>query len=181
MPQLSVTEANWQKGAAALADEFYGFVGDDVSGRQELLRGLSDVVESCGPFDGLMGFSEGGTVAATILLEDAQNASFGGLRYAVFFSAAPPFDVDALQAGVLRQLDPSVDGVSIPIPTAHIWSSVAGADELKVHESLASVCDADCREVFHHNLGHDVPGAKSDEGVAGALRAIERTIEKARV
>lgn len=168
------------KGAAALADEFYGFVGDDISERQELLQGLLDVTESHGPFDGLIGFSEGGTVAATILIEDSKNASFGGLKCAVFFSAAAPFDPAALRTGVLKHIDPSVDDVPINIPTAHIWSSVATAEELKVHESLAKFCDKDCREIFHHDLGHDVPGAKSDKGMAGTLRAIERTIEKTR-
>lgn len=80
-----------------------------------------DVVESQGPFDGIMGFSEGGIVAATLLLEDARRP-FANFKCGIFFSAAPPLDPDDLRAGSVRSLDPVQDRVSVHVPTAHIYS-----------------------------------------------------------
>ncbi|RSM19606.1 hypothetical protein CDV31_001493 [Fusarium ambrosium] len=51
--------------ACEVADDIkYGFLGElsEVSQYQDLLDGLIGVVQSQGPFDGIMGFSEGGIV-----------------------------------------------------------------------------------------------------------------------
>lgn len=128
-----------------------------------------------------MGFSEGGTVAAMLLVEDARHGSFGGFQCAVFFSAAPPVDPDAVETGVVRRLDPAVDGVVLTVPTVHMWSTTCTPDEARVHQTLAQLCDASVRQIFLHGRGHDVPGAKSDEEeFQGSVRAIERAIEIAR-
>ncbi|KAI1105774.1 serine hydrolase FSH [Jackrogersella minutella] len=166
-------------GAEAIADEFFGYVAHSVEQDQDLCDNMVEFVESQGPFDGIMGFSEGGTVAAMMLVEDARHGSFGGLKCAVFFCAAPPFDPDLVRSGVIKYTDPDVDGVLLTIPTAHIWSQIAGADEIKVHQALSQLCDDQVREIFLHDLGHDVPGSKSDKDLAGALRAIEHVIENA--
>ncbi|KAI1647088.1 serine hydrolase FSH [Daldinia loculata] len=166
-------------GADAIADEFFGYVAHDADQDRELCDNMIEFVESQGPFDGFMGFSEGGTVAAMMLVEDARHGSFGGIKCAVFFCAALPFDPDQARTGVIRYIDPDTDGVLLTIPTAHIWAQTAGAHEIKVHQSLTQICDDRVREVFLHDLGHDVPGAKSDKGLAGAVRAIEHVIENA--
>ncbi|KAI1372417.1 serine hydrolase FSH [Hypoxylon crocopeplum] len=166
-------------GAEAITDEFFGYVAHNVEQDRELCDGMIELVESLGPFDGLMGFSEGGTVAAMMLVEDARHGSFGGLKCAVFFCAAPPFDPDLARTGVIKYADPDRDGVLMTIPSAHIWSQTAGADEIKVHRALSQLCDEQVREVFLHDLGHDIPGSKSEDGLAGALRAIEHVVENA--
>ncbi len=166
---------------------------------QDLLDGLVDIVESQGPFDGLMGFSEGGIVAAMLLVEDSRRP-FAGFKCGIFFSAAPPLDPDDIRNGTARCLNPATDGVAVKIPTAHIWSSKtaeAGFGQLpsplahlwsgagwenpeRVHEALARLCNERLCEVFMHDLGHGVPGSTSDQGLRGTLRAIEHTIENAR-
>ncbi|KAI0837071.1 serine hydrolase FSH [Hypoxylon sp. FL0890] len=166
-------------GAEAIADEFFGYVTHNIEQDQDLCDSMIEFVEGQGPFDGIMGFSEGGTVGAMMLVEDARHGSFGGFKCAVFFSAAPPFDPDLIRSGVLKYVDPATDGVLLTIPTAHIWSQTAGADEIEVHQRLSQLCDEKVREVFLHDLGHDVPGSKSDKGLAGTLRAIEHVIENA--
>ncbi|CAJ2512532.1 Uu.00g055470.m01.CDS01 [Anthostomella pinea] len=167
-------------GAATVTDEYFGYVGDSVSQYRELYDDLMDVVKAQGPFDGLMGFSEGGAVAAWMLLENARHPhTFGALKCAIFFSAAVPFDPEVIRDGIVRAVDPATDGVLIKIPTAHIWSK-AGDVNSKHAQSLSRLCEEGLREVFVHELGHNVPGSKSDEGLAGSLRAIEHTIENAK-
>jgi hypothetical protein len=63
-------------------------------------------------------------------------------------------------------------------PLSGLWTSSGMGDPEKLHQSLFQLCN-DERELFSHQLGHEVPGAKSAEGLSGALRAIERTIERA--
>lgn len=132
-----------------------------------------------GPFDGLMGFSEGGGVAAFLLIEDARRP-FGNFKCAIFFSAAAPFDPDALREGQVRVADVATDGVLINVPTAHMWSAVD--DENAEHARVVAGLSAEgLREEFVHRIGHDVPGSRSTEGLDEALRIIEHTIEKAKM
>lgn len=128
-----------------------------------------------------MGFSEGGAVAAWMLIENSRHPlTFGPFKCAIFFSAAVPFDPDVVRSGIVKPVDPAIEGEMIKIPTAHAWSSENDVNE-KAAQSLASLCNAKVRETFVHTLGHNVPGSKSDsEALAGALRIIERTIERAR-
>ncbi|KAI1340368.1 hypothetical protein F5Y15DRAFT_380456 [Xylariaceae sp. FL0016] len=127
-----------------------------------------------------MGFSEGGAVAAWMLLENARHpATFGDFKCAIFFSAAVPFDPDVIRTGTVRVPDPTVEGVMITIPTAHIWSTV-GDVNMERAQSLAKLCEPGLKEEYVHSLGHNVPGSKSDEALAGSLRVIEHTVERAR-
>nr|XP_036581026.1 EF-hand calcium-binding domain protein [Colletotrichum truncatum]KAF6789199.1 EF-hand calcium-binding domain protein [Colletotrichum truncatum] len=179
----------------------YGYFGDvtEVSQYQDLLEGLIDAVESLGPFDGIMGFSEGGIVGATLLLEDARRP-FANFKCGIFFSAAPPLDPDALRDGIIGCLDPTADAAALShVPTAHIYSHVKdttgsgianvqsplhglwveagwGTPE-QLHGSLSRICGKS--EVFVHDHGHRVPGSTDPQGLRGALRAIDRTIKSA--
>lgn len=126
-----------------------------------------------------MGFSEGGTVAAFMLTEDKRRP-FGDFKCAIFFSAGPPPDPDAVRSGIIRHVDPVTDGVVLEIPTAHIWSDIVEIDSVRAHRPLAQLCDEELRQEFIHDLGHDVPGSKLTRGLEGALRAIEHTIETAK-
>lgn len=182
----------------ALSDQFYGWLEEEVTvdNARELLLGLMDYVTAQGPFDGIIGFSEGGLVAASLLVEDARH-KFAGFKCGIFFSAPPPpLDPEVTRADVLRCLEPAKDGVLIHVPTAHIRET-NGLDELRCKsplnplwqrveevasgdDGLAQLCDADLREVFLHELGHQIPGSRPGEELSGALRAIERTMQKAR-
>ncbi|KAI0875890.1 serine hydrolase FSH [Hypoxylon argillaceum] len=168
-------------GAAAISDEYFGYVGSSIPEHEDLYHDLLDIVNNQGPFDGLMGFSEGGAVAAWMLIENSRHPlTFGPFKCAIFFSAAVPFDPDVVRSGIVKPVDPAIEGEMIKIPTAHAWSSENDVNE-KAAQSLASLCSAKVRETFVHTLGHNVPGSKSDsEALAGALRIIERTIERAR-
>ncbi|KAI0856788.1 serine hydrolase FSH [Xylaria cubensis] len=168
-------------GAAAISDEYFGYVGNTISEYEDLYHDLLDIIDDQGPFDGLMGFSEGGAVAAWMLIENSKYPlTFGHLKCAIFFSAAVPFDPDVVRTRIVKLVDPAIEGEMIKVPTAHIWS---GENDINARAamSLTSLCDAKLRETFLHSLGHSVPGSKSDsEALAGTLRIIERTIERAK-
>ena len=184
----------------------YGYFGElrSVSQYQDLLDNLIVEIQIQGPFDGVIGFSEGGILAATLLVEDARRP-FANFKCGVFLSAAPPLDPDAIRAGIVRCLDPDADGVTIHLPTAHIfscedgpacahntgagdignprspleklWSEADWGTPEQVHYSLTRLCDSG--EVFVHDLGHQVPGPRHGQALRGALRAINRTVERA--
>ncbi|KAI1276893.1 serine hydrolase FSH [Xylaria sp. FL0933] len=168
-------------GATAISEDFYGYVGETGSEHKSLYYDLLDLVNSQGPFDGLMGFSEGGAVAAWMLIENAKYPLiFGPLRCAIFFSAAVPFDPDIIRTGIIKPVDPAVEGEVIKVPTAHVWSDKNDVNSEKAR-SLANLCDARGRETFVHSMGHNVPGSKHDsEVLAATLRIVERTIERAK-
>ncbi|KAI0016814.1 serine hydrolase FSH [Xylariomycetidae sp. FL0641] len=167
-------------GAAAITDEFFGYIGDSVSQYKELYEDLLDLVQTQGPFDGLMGFSEGGVVAAWMLLENARHPHrFGDIKCGIFLSAAVPFDPDVVRTGLVRAVEPSGEGAVIQIPTAHMWSETGDMSAEKAQD-LVQLCEGSVREVFLHGLGHNVPGSKSEDYLAGVLRTIEHTIERAK-
>ncbi|KAL2203501.1 hypothetical protein CC79DRAFT_1060657 [Sarocladium strictum] len=154
------------------------------------------MVQSQGPFDALMGFSEGGILAATLLVEDSRRP-FANLKCALFFSAAPPLDPDALREGQVKCLSPAKDTTTIRMPTAHVYSHVddavhTGVPNLvsplhslwteqgwttpqDVHGSLAGLCERPM--VFVHECGHRIPGSRDNpQTLRGMLRVVERMV-----
>jgi hypothetical protein len=132
-----------------------------------------------GPFDGLLGFSEGASVAATILIEDArrQCASLK-IRCAIFFCGVSPLDLDFDGTnGGIRLLEPATDGVLLHIPTAHIWCDDSEWPTI-LGKDLATLCDASMSEHVVHKLGHNIPGSRSEQALRDTVRAVRRTIER---
>lgn len=161
-----------------IAGGSFRFAGHGPTELQELYNDLIQFVRAQGPFDGLMGFSEGGSVAAGVAIEDAKQP-FGHFKCAVFFSAALPAEPSLAREGTIRPLDYAKDGVLINIPTAHIWSE-SGSIHPGMGRELAKFCNEALRSEYEHDLGHDVPGCRSDKGLAESIMVIERTIERAR-
>jgi predicted esterase len=145
---------------------------------------LQDFLSENGPFNALIGFSEGAAVAASLLVHEARRTyDFGNApawNCAIFFSAGYLTDPnDMLDSGVIRQMNAADDGTVIKIPTAHIWSEQDAL--VGFGEKLSKMCDNSTKEEFIHSLGHQVPGAKTEDGLSETLRAIERTVERALV
>lgn len=96
----------------------YGVAKTDDSARQTLLY-LYEVMDKEGPFDGIIGYSEGATIAGTLLLHEQMRDKNEGripvLRCALFFGGWPP-------------MRPTLDGIvladesdlMIDVPTVHI-------------------------------------------------------------
>ncbi|KAL8793257.1 MAG: hypothetical protein Q9195_004194, partial [Heterodermia aff. obscurata] len=119
-----------------------------------MLNRLHRTMEEYGPFQGLIGYSEGALTAATLLIDVQQRCQLTGsentLTHALFFSGWPPLDPDG--TGVLLS---DTDGQVIQCQTIH----VLGSTDPYIHGSLAlyEVCNEDKALIFDHGKGHLVP------------------------
>ena len=72
-----------------------------------------------GPFDGIIGYSEGATVAATMLLYEKRQREWYGkepmFKYAIFFAGWPPVDPKTHAQVLADESDERID-----IRTLHI-------------------------------------------------------------
>jgi hypothetical protein len=86
---------------------------------KEAMEYLYGIMERDGPFEGIIGYSEGATVAATLLLHEQRRFEVEGkepmFKMGVFFAGWPPMNPD-LDAIVLAD----ESDLTITIPTCHI-------------------------------------------------------------
>ncbi|PWY81669.1 hypothetical protein BO94DRAFT_520435 [Aspergillus sclerotioniger CBS 115572] len=147
-------------------------LSDPESGNASLMDAydwLYDVVNEDGPFDGILGFSHGGTLAAGFLIHHAKTYPREAplFRCAIFINSLPPFRMDP--GG-----DPVVDsdlGGYINIPTV----TIAGVQDPLLEYSIAlyQLCDPNKATWVVHSKGHDVPGDKKNvSSITTAIRKL---------
>lgn len=94
------------------------------SSSQRAIDYLYKIMEEDGPFEGIIGYSEGATVASTLLLHEQRRYETKGIppmfKCAMFFAGWPPMNPD-LDAIVLAD----ESDLTINIPTTHISKSHA--------------------------------------------------------
>ncbi|KNG83685.1 hypothetical protein ANOM_007670 [Aspergillus nomiae NRRL 13137] len=133
-----------------------------------------------GPFDGIIGFSVGATMALSCLLDWDQTkqgvrSHVTPFKVAVFFSnASQPYDLDALASDHIAYLNSAQIGRVLNMPTAHIWGSAdpQAADARRAVE----FCDPEKRSVFVHASGHEIPD--SVENAVSIAKVINRAISQ---
>ena len=121
---------------------------------QQVLDRIYRILDEEGPFDGIIGNSEGATIAATFLIDYLQRVAKknrqADLKCAVFMSGGAPFTADGKDVLLADE-----HGQVITIPTCHIigWndSVVDGAI------ALYHLCNEDSATVVDHGKGHMVP------------------------
>ncbi|KAI1740421.1 serine hydrolase FSH [Xylaria scruposa] len=126
------------------------------------------VIEN-GPYGAIMGFSMGGSLAATLLLKphekDADKPEWATARTmiqsAVFLSGMQPISTAALRREKMEKVQTQEIGLRgkwnlIDIPTLHIWSP-ADQEIPGESETLVQMCCKDKRAEIVHNAGHAVP------------------------
>jgi len=105
-------------GAAPLPSEGDANYGGNQSA-QEAIDYLYGIMEKDGPFDGIIGYSEGATIAATLILHEQRRFETQGIppifKCALFFAGWPPMNPD-LDAIVLAD----ESDLTINIPTCHV-------------------------------------------------------------
>ncbi|KAL8643786.1 MAG: hypothetical protein Q9226_008123 [Calogaya cf. arnoldii] len=130
-----------------------------------------------GPFDGLLAFSQGASLAAMYLVHQSLQQSDDGLpiKVAILISSAAIYDPVAwLEQGQVRVLNCASDGQPIKIPTAHIWGA---KDELRTEsEALSDLTDEKLKALYVHTGGHEVPGLSTQGAVQGTVQAVRRAI-----
>ena len=66
----------------------------------------------------------------------------------------------------------------IHIPTAHIYGA-NDTEHPQCGPPFRQACRSDVREEFVHSCQHRLPGASASEDIAGVVRAIRRTVQRA--
>ncbi|KAL7892780.1 serine hydrolase FSH [Trichoderma sp. SZMC 28014] len=143
-----------------------------INSMNRLLQILDDDPE----IDSILGYSEGATTAATLILEEQRLFKEQGrprrIKSALFFAGWPP--VQIIDGRVQTLLADEHDMV-IDIPTCH----VVGCSDPYIHGAVAlyGICDEDTAILFDHGKGHTVP--RDEVTVKELSEAIERTFAQA--
>lgn len=129
-------------------------------------------IDEKGPFDAVMGFSQGAALAAALLIHHAKEnpTSPPPFRAAVFLCGGAPWESSGLE-----YVAPKQDQFPIKVPSAHI---VGKLDPLYPESmKLYGLCEPASAAFYDHGSKHMVPfDLKNTEGM---VKAIEETIAKA--
>ncbi|KAE8377421.1 serine hydrolase FSH [Aspergillus bertholletiae] len=143
---------------------------------------LERYIEEEGPFDGIIGFSMGATIALSWLVDwyrtkQRDGTAVAPFKLAVFFSnARPPYDHAAWVADRIAYLESAQMGARLDMPTAHIWGS---ADpQAEEAQRAVNFCDSERSSIFVHAKGHEIP--ISAEDTVSIAKVINRAIHQSR-
>ncbi len=121
---------------------------------QSVMDQLNEVMRTDGPFDGIIGYSEGGTVAATFIVDHFRQCAImkiqPQLRCAVFISGGPPYNSDGTELYLADEC-----GQIITIPTCHIM----GSNDRQISGVLAlyHLCNEKLATLVDHGRAHRLP------------------------
>lgn len=137
---------------------------------------MTEIVEEEGPFEGILGFSQGAEVAASLLFYQGQDVTF---KFGVFIGGGQPFDVTALASG--KDLRPvkmraETHSARIQIPTAHVIGRSDAYREFS--KAFIALCNPREAKVYDHKGAHIVPrGQEAMEDLTAALNwVVERAM-----
>lgn len=139
---------------------------DDILDAFDLLY---DVVEEEGPFDGILGFSHGGTLASGFLIHHAKMYPHEPppFRCAIFINSLPPF---RMNPGENPMVEKGLDGY-INVPTVNIAGSKDPLFEYSM--ALHHLCDSSQSTWVVHSKGHDIPNDRKNVPImAAAIRKL---------
>ncbi|XP_049403303.1 rhodanese-like domain-containing protein 6 [Solanum stenotomum] len=108
---------------------------------------LKDLYSKTGPFDGILGFSQGAAMAALVCLHQQKLRGEMEFRFAILCSGFA-VNMNNCQQG------------SINVPSLHIFGNDKGKDrqiESQASRHLASVFENGCSVVIEHDFGHIIP------------------------
>ncbi|MCJ1390656.1 hypothetical protein MMC18_003517 [Xylographa bjoerkii] len=166
------------EGVSKVDDEY--FVYYEAFDRRSFDKAVQDLgryVADEGPFEGVIAFSHGCSLAAAFLLEQQRQCELDGggqaapFKCAVFLCGRLPY----IDAGEARH-GTGADGV-IRIPTAHVWG---GNDQVEPGQGLAlsGICEVSLRSALEHGGGHEVPGSRDTDTLIGSVHTITRMLKR---
>ncbi|KAB8231931.1 serine hydrolase FSH [Aspergillus alliaceus] len=128
------------------------------------------IIEKQGPFDAVMGFSQGAALAFSLLVNHAKTHGVPLFKAAVFICGAPPYEPSGRE-----QIKSTPGEYLVKIPTAHIVGKQDRLYDAGVH--LYGLCEPSKAEFYDHGSRHMIPfDAKNTEAM---VASIEKTIERA--
>ncbi|OCK83580.1 hypothetical protein K432DRAFT_290762 [Lepidopterella palustris CBS 459.81] len=135
---------------------------------------VEEALESEGPFDGVIGFSQGAALAASIMLHRSMAFETLPFRFAIFLCSGLPFSP---LPSTVRRMHPQLDQARIDIPTADMYGK-QDTEYYDQSKNLVKFCNpASCFTVEHPG-GHEVPrSARLVRDVAGAIKKVVQSLE----
>ena len=139
---------------SSLEDSIYHFKDfPDHGAIVEAIETLSHLLETEGPFDGVLGFSEGSCLAATLLADHVTKRRAAGkkstLKLGIFWGGVPPFTADGK-----RWYLPQTDGQIFDLRTIHVIGAMDPF--LAAGMLLYNLCDPNSATLFDHGKGHQI-------------------------
>ncbi|KAK2612527.1 hypothetical protein QQS21_001465 [Conoideocrella luteorostrata] len=161
-------------------DTFHAYF-EPTSGRS-MVDALDDlemlVSEADPPYDAILGFSQGSTLAATMMTRPDCDYVVSPFKFAVFFSAGMAADHAALFHDKVCMLESLPRNRRISIPTAHIYDENDPLSPRQGH-LLRALCQDTGLHAATHGLGHQIPGRNDKKDLDAAVAAIKRVIADA--
>lgn len=153
--------------------------GDPWLNRQQVLEHIYKHLEEDPEIRGVLGYSEGASLGASVLLDEAFRVQAGTrahrqLACGIFLTGWPPMGPNG-RSFVLR--DEDADDVEVDVPTLH----VIGANDPYKDGALAlyNVCDPGTANLFDTGKGHTLP--RSGPVLTELVDAVEQMLEEAGV
>lgn len=118
-----------------------------TEGFEKSLNYLNTLFSQAGPFDGILGFSQGAAMAALVSANQGTLKGEIGFRFVILCS------------GFAVNMGDNAEG-SITCPSLHIFGSKEGNDrqiDCQASKHLASLFDNSCSTIVEHDLGHIIP------------------------
>jgi len=141
------------------------------------LRQLDAYINSNGPFEGVIAFSQGAHLAAShiahkILENPTAKAPF---KCAILFSPLAIYDPKVWhEQGEVRKIGNPVDGYAITIPSLVVWGQ---KDQWKEDaEGVSYLCDPETSYTYVHSGGHEIPGIGLKEALGPVAKLAKRCI-----
>lgn len=122
---------------------------NQTEGFERSLSYLKNAFAEKGPFDGILGFSQGAAMAAAVCGKQEQLLGEIDFRFCVLCSGFTP----------LPLLEKKEQG-SIKCPSLHIFGSQPGNDRqivTRASSDLAGLFDDGCATIIEHDFGHIIP------------------------
>ncbi|KAK4183163.1 serine hydrolase FSH [Podospora australis] len=143
------------------------------------LDNLEAYIESEGPFDGVVGYSQGAGLAAMLMVRRSilRAHHVPLFRCAVFFSPVQVYDpVAYLEQGEVQVLGGKT---VISVPVAVVYGEKD--DRKEECRSMQSICDPEKLSVFVHEGGHEIPGlgGTAKSGVLDSVKVARQAITRA--
>ncbi|KAJ5747241.1 uncharacterized protein N7511_008937 [Penicillium nucicola] len=140
---------------------------------QEVMDYLYDILEKNPDIAGVIGYSEGATMAASLIMDEERKAQETGrvrqIKCGVFITGWPPLSPED-EVVLADESDLILD-----VPTLH----VVGADDPYRYGALAlfNVCDPDSAALFDTGRGHTIP--RSGKVITELGNAVRDLIDRA--
>eukprot|EP01127_Copromyxa_protea_P010409 TRINITY_DN2535_c0_g1_i3.p1 TRINITY_DN2535_c0_g1~~TRINITY_DN2535_c0_g1_i3.p1 ORF type:complete len:152 (-),score=35.77 TRINITY_DN2535_c0_g1_i3:267-722(-) len=130
---------------------FDWFKIEEYDGLDESVELLKNEIKAHGPFDGILGFSQGGVVAS-LLAAVTESGEFPSIKFAIFMASFPA------SATIWKAKYPE-NGCSVP--SLHFWGTKDNLVSNDLSEELSKLFISP--EVHVHDSSHVVPNKGVDK------------------